>query len=150
MPGIPPGQDPLDNAPLRYYVPRPVETYDKRSFTTALPETWSGEIETIGASDIPEMTKDSVEAERTIQVDMASTGAFLDYNRLVKDEREASLKALEARSQLGYTGRATCGEEEGKTFVSNYQTVLVDGVKAVEYWGVANGPVPRLFGGPTA
>lgn len=150
VPGIPPGEDARDNAPMRYYVPRPVETYDERSFATVLPRTWEGTTDTIGASDIAPITKEEVEQNRIVQVDAAATGAFVEYSQMVKLERQASLEDLKKRSELGKTGRATCGEEEGKAFVSNYKTILVEGVKAVEYWGVPNGAVPRLFGGPGA
>lgn len=107
-------------------------------------------METIGVSDLEPITKEDVEKSRQVQVDAAATGAFVDYAQMVKAERAASLEALKARSELEQTGRATCGEEEGKTFVSNSRPILVDGVKCVEYWGVPNGPVPRLFGGPGA
>lgn len=146
IPGVPPGEDARDNAPLRNYVPRPIETYDDRSFSTILPRTWEGEINSIGVSDITPETNKSKEIEVTIE----STGAFVDYARMVKEEREQALEEQKKRSSLGYTGRATCGETEGKAFVSNYRPILTEGVKVVEYWGVANGPVPRLFGGPTA
>lgn len=150
IPGVPPGEDARDNAPLRHYVPRPIETYEDRGFSTILPRTWEGETETIGASDIPSLTKEDVEQSRIVQVDAAATGAFIDYAQMVKADREAQLKELLERNAAPTSGRATCGEEEGKAYVSNYRTVLVDGVKCVEYWGVANGPVPRLFGGPGA
>lgn len=150
IPGVPPGEDARDNAPLRSYVPRPVETYEDRGFATILPKTWEGEIQTIGASDVPALTKELLEEQRIVQVDMASTGAFLDYAQMVKEDRQNELDALKERNAAPTTGRATCGEVEGKAFVSNYRTVLVEGVKAVEYWGAPNGPVPRLFGGPTA
>lgn len=135
---------------MRYFVPRPVETYDDRGFATILPRTWEGETNTIGASDIAPLTKESIEESRAIQVTAASTGAFVDYAQMVKSEREKELSDLAARSSLGQSGRATCGEEEGKAFVSNYRTVLVEGVKAVEYWGAPNGNVPRVFGGAGA
>lgn len=49
------------------------------------------------------------------------------------------------------TGRATCGESEGREFVSNYNPMLVQGVKCVEYWGRSHSsPVPRVFGGASA
>lgn len=150
IPGVPPGEDARDNAPMRYFVPRPVETYDDRGFATILPRTWEGETNTIGASDIAPLTKESIEESRAIQVTAASTGAFVDYAQMVKSEREKELSDLAARSSLGQSGRATCGEEEGKAFVSNYRTVLVEGVKAVEYWGAPNGNVPRVFGGAGA
>lgn len=150
VPGVPPGEDVRDNAPLRYYVPRPVETYEDRGFATILPRTWEGETETVGASDIPPLTKESIEESRQVPVDAAATGAFVAFSQMVKAEREAQLAELKARNAAPTSGRATCGEEEGKTYVSNYRTVLVDGVKCVEYWGRPNGAVPRLFGGPGA
>lgn len=56
-----------------------------------------------------------------------------------------------AGSGTEQTGRATCGESEGREFVSNYNPTLVQGVKCVEYWGRSHSsPVPRVFGGPTA
>ncbi|KAI0564781.1 hypothetical protein FGB62_23g29 [Gracilaria domingensis] len=150
QPGIPSGQDPQENAPLRYYKPRPIETYEDRSFATVLPRNWAGENSSIGAADIPPLTKESIEKSRQVEVTPESSSAFLEYSMMVKAEREQALEEQKKRSTLGKTGRATCGEAEGKAFVSNYQTVLVDGVKAVEYWGAPNGPVPRLFGGPGA
>lgn len=149
VPGLPSGEDARDNAPLRHFVPvPPVETYEKRSFTTPLPQTWEGDVQTIGASDVKEMQV--AQERKIIQVDAASTGAFVDFVQLVKDDRQNELDALKERNAAPTTGRATCGEEEGKTYVSNYRAVLVEGVKAVEYWGAPNGPVPKLFGGPTA
>lgn len=152
IPGIPPGEDARENAPLRYYVPRPVETYENRGFATILPKTWEGETQTIGVVDLPALAKNDEKAaeERIVKVDAASTGAFVQFAQMMKDEREKELDMLKERNAAPTTGRATCGEEEGKAFVSNYRPVLVDGVKAVEYWGEPNGPVPRLFGGPTA
>lgn len=147
-PGIPSGQDPLEGAPLRHYVARPAETYEDRGFATVLPRTWEGEVTTIGVDDIEPVTKESIEEARKVPVDAAATGAFVEYSRLVKDERAAMLAAQAKRNSAPTTGRPTCGEEEGTEFVSNYQTILVEGVKCVEYWGVANGPVPRLFDGP--
>ncbi|PXF42297.1 hypothetical protein BWQ96_08016 [Gracilariopsis chorda] len=147
-PGIPSGQDPQENAPIRYYVPRPKENYDNRGFATVLPRNWEGEVSSIGAADITPVTKESIEESRKVKVTPASTSAFLEYSQMVKEDREKALAIQKDRSEIEKTGRATCGEEEGKAFVSNYQTVLVEGVKAVEYWGVPNGPVPRLFGGP--
>nr|ATG31124.1 LRC4 [Griffithsia pacifica]5Y6P_C1 Chain C1, LRC4 [Griffithsia pacifica]5Y6P_D1 Chain D1, LRC4 [Griffithsia pacifica] len=147
-PGIPSGQDPLDNAPLRHYVPRPVETYEDRGFATILPRTWEGETNTIGAGDIEPVTKEEVEESRKVPVDAASTGAFVEYARMMKEERAQALADQARRNSAPTSGRPTCGETEGTEFVSNARPILVDGVKVVEYWGVPNGPVPRLFGGP--
>lgn len=146
-PGIPSGQDPQENTPVRYYVPRPKETYENRGFATVLPRTWEGEVSTIGTGDVEAIEKASSDEKRKIAVTPASTGAFLEYAQMVKEDREKALAIQKERSELEQTGRPTCGEKEGKEFVSNYQTILVEGVKAVEYWGVPNGPVPRLFGG---
>lgn len=147
-PGIPSGQDPLDGAPMRHFVNRPIETYEDRGFATVLPRGWAGEVPSVGVTDIEPVTKESIEEARKVRVDAAATGAFVEYSRLVKDEREAMLAEQAKRNAIEGTGRPTCGEEEGKEFVSNYQPILVDGVKCVEYWGEPNGPVPRLFGGP--
>ncbi len=144
-PGIPSGQDPLENAPLRHYVERPVETYENRSFSTVLPKNWAGETSSIGALDIPPMTKEAIEEERLIPVTAAETGAFLDYAAMMKEEREAQLKRQAERNSAPMEGRATCGPDEGKQFVSNY---IEDSVQCVEYWGTPVGNVPRLFGGP--
>ncbi|GAB0492830.1 hypothetical protein MMPV_004100 [Pyropia vietnamensis] len=150
-PGLPPGEDARENAPLRYYVPVPVETYEKRSFATILPKTWEGEVVTIGAPDVPEMTKESIAESKLVPVSAASTAAFLEYSNSVKAEREAALAAFASGSGVEQTGRATCGESEGREYVSNYNPKLVQGVKCVEYWGRSHSsPVPRLFGGPTA
>lgn len=92
-PGLPPGEDARENAPLRYYVPVPVETYEKRSFATVLPKTWEGEVVTIGAPDVPEMTKESIAESKLVPVSAASTAAFLEYSNSVKAEREAALAA---------------------------------------------------------
>lgn len=146
---MPPGEDARENAPLRYYVPRPVETYENRGFAKILPRTWEGETETIGIASMPTLPEDR-ERARIIQVDNESTGAFLRFAQMVKEDREKELAELKIRNAIPMTGRATCGEEEGKEFVSNYRPVLVDGVKSVEYWGAPNGPVPKLFGGPGA
>lgn len=70
---------------------------------------------------------------------------FLSFHACCFDHRFANGSATEQ------TGRATCGESEGREFVSNYNPTLVNGVKCVEYWGRSNSsPVPRVFGGPTA
>lgn len=148
IPGVPPGEDARDNQPLRYYVPRPKETYEKRGFATILPRTWEGEVTTIGADDVPGLLADQPPTE--IEVDAESSGAFVEFAQMVKAEREQQLANLVARNAAPKEGRPTCGEAEGTALVSNYRTVLVEGVKAVEYWGAPNGPVPRLFGGPTA
>lgn len=92
-PGLPPGEDARENAPLRYYVPVPVETYEKRSFATVLPKTWEGEVVTIGTPDVPEMTKESIAEAKLVPVSAASTAAFLEYSNSVKAEREAALAA---------------------------------------------------------
>lgn len=146
-PGIPSGQDPLDNAPLRHFVQRPKETYENRAFSTILPKNWAGETSSIGALDIPPLTKESIEEAKKIPVSAASTGAFLEFANMMKDERAAQLKAQAERNSQPTLGRATCGPDEGKQYVSNY---IVDDVKCVEYWGVPVGNVPRLFGGPGA
>lgn len=148
VPGVPPGEDARENAPMRYYVPRPAETYEKRGFSTILPKTWEGEIETIGVGDIPPITEESLEESKYVEVDSVANSAFVQYAQMMKAEREASLEKLKERNAVKQTGRATCGETEGRELVSNYSEILVDGVKAVEYWGVPNGAVPRLFGGP--
>lgn len=150
IPGVPPGEDARENAPPDYYVPRPVETYENRGFAKVLPRTWEGEFETIGKPDIPTQTEEEDEEADAIEVDSESTGAFVRFAQMVKEDREKELAQLEARNAAPKTGRATCGEEEGKEFVSNYRPILVEGVKSVEYWGTPNGPVPRLFGGSSA
>lgn len=92
-PGLPPGEDARENAPMRYYVPVPVETYEKRSFATVLPKTWEGEVVTIGAPDVPEMTEESIAEAKLVPVTASSTAAFLEYSNSVKAEREAALAA---------------------------------------------------------
>eukprot|EP00168_Porphyra_purpurea_P021288 TRINITY_DN940_c0_g1_i10.p2 TRINITY_DN940_c0_g1~~TRINITY_DN940_c0_g1_i10.p2 ORF type:complete len:188 (-),score=60.49 TRINITY_DN940_c0_g1_i10:527-1090(-) len=150
-PGLPPGEDARENAPLRYYVPVPVETYEKRSFATVLPKTWEGEVVTIGAPDVPEMTEESIAEAKLVPLSASSTAAFLEYSNLVKEDRKAALAALAAGSETEQTGRATCGDSEGREYVSNSNPILVQGVKCIEYWGRSNpAAVPRAFGGPTA
>jgi len=92
-PGLPPGEDARENAPLRYYVPVPVETYEKRSFATVLPKTWEGEVVTIGAPDVPELTEESIAESKLVPLSASSTAAFLEYNAMVKAERKAALAA---------------------------------------------------------
>jgi len=59
--------------------------------------------------------------------------------------------SLAAGSETEQTGRATCGNSEGREYVSNANPLLVEGVKCIEYWGRTNASaVPRAFGGPTA
>lgn len=149
VPGVPSGQDARDNAPLRHFVPRPVETYDDRAFSTKLPDTWSGDDfeTTIGALDVPPLTKESIEEARLIPVDAASTSAFLEFSDMVRDERAALLARQAERNAVPQSGRPTCGVSEGREYVSN---AYDDGVKCVEYWGTPNGPVNRLFGGDGA
>ncbi|KAA8494272.1 hypothetical protein FVE85_4247 [Porphyridium purpureum] len=126
-PGIPPGEDARNNQSLRQYVARPVETYQKRSFATPLPLTWTGETETVGAFDVvvPPQEKD-------LPVSGEATSAFVKYSDMVRAERKAALQALLSASAAG-EGRPTCGAE-GRKFVSNANPVLVNGVKCVEYW----------------
>lgn len=116
VPGIPPGEDARENAPLRYYVPRPKEDYSERSFATPLPVTWAGEVGTIGAADIPPMTKESIAESKLVPEDAASTGAFGDFARLMADERAAALASFDTPDPN--PGRATCGESEGRAYVS--------------------------------
>lgn len=148
VPGVPPGEDARDNAPMRYYVPRPVETYDDRGFSTKLQKTWAGEVNTIGAGDIEPLTNEMVKESKLVPEDAESSGAFVEFAQMMKADREAALARQAARRDIAQPGRPTCGPNEGKDLVSNYVEILVDGVKAVEYWGVPNGNVPRLFGGP--
>ncbi|CAN8076539.1 unnamed protein product [Agarophyton chilense] len=95
-PGIPSGVDPQENAPLQYFKSRPVETYEKRSFTTALPRNWAGEETSIGSGDIEidPRTKAQVDRSREIQVPQESTSAFLEYSMQMKEEREKALQLL--------------------------------------------------------
>jgi hypothetical protein len=138
VPGVPPGQDARDNAPMRYYVPRPLEDYSNRGFAYPLPKTWEGETATIGAADVPAgLTEESIAEAKLVPVDAKSTQAFLDYSRMVDSDRKAALAALQNPEPS--VGRATCGETEGRGFVSNYRKELVFGVKCVEYWGVNRG-----------
>jgi len=149
VPGVPSGQDVRDNAPLRHYVPRPAETYADRGFATKLPKNWAGEdFDSIGAADIPPMTKESLAESRRVQVDSAANSAFLEFANMMKDDRANSLARQAQRNSATYEGRATCGESEGKEIVSNYSEILVEGVLCTEYWGTPYGPVPRVFGGP--
>lgn len=113
-PGLPPGEDARENAPLRYYVPVPVETYEKRSFATVLPKTWEGEVVTIGTPDVPEMTKESIAEAKLVPVTAASTAAFLEYSNMVKAEREAALAAyVLAAFSLVEGGGAVGGGSDG-------------------------------------
>lgn len=132
LPGIPSGNDARENAPLRYYVPRPKEDYTDRGFAKPLPVTWAGEVPTIGAGDIDE--EEVKEANETLlPEDPVSTGALSDFARMMQDERRASLEKF--NSPDPNPGRPTCGPEEGRMYVSNYQKDLIFGRKSVEYWG---------------
>lgn len=133
VPGIPPGEDARENAPLRYYVPRPAENYAERSFATPLPVTWAGDVGTIGAADIDQgLTKEGIEESKRVPIDAASTGALGDYARMMADERRAALSKFDEKVDV--PGRATCGESEGKRFVSNYRPELLNGTGWGEYW----------------
>lgn len=117
IPGVPPGEDARNNAPLRYYVPRPKEDYSERGFATLLPETWSGETGTIGVADIDQsITKESIEAAKILPEDSASKGALGDYARMMAEDRAAALAKFD--TPVDNPGRATCGESEGKKYVS--------------------------------
>lgn len=115
VPGVPPGEDARENAPLRYYVPRPKEDYSERSFATPLPVTWAGEVGTIGAGDIPPMTKESIAESKLVPEDAASTGALSDFARMMAGERAAALAAFD--NPEPNPGRPTCGESEGRGYV---------------------------------
>lgn len=146
-PGIPSG-DSVDGESIQSYSPNPETSYERRSFTTNLPQTWAGEITSVSVTDFEEDSTASKLA-REIQVSDESTAAFAEYSEMVKNEREAALAEQARRSSAPASGRATCGEEEGRAVVSNFLTQYLDGVKCVEYWGAPNGPVPKLFGGPS-
>lgn len=135
IPGVPPGEDVRDNAPMRSYVPRPVEDYSKRGFATPLPLTWAGETGTIGVADIDQsLTAESVAAAAAniLPEDAASKGALGDYARLVADDRRAALAKFDEPQVV--EGRATCGESEGRKYVSNYNPKLISGTGWGEYW----------------
>lgn len=153
-PGIPSGDDPLEKAPMRSFaqgfVPLPEETYANRSFTTELPQTWQGEVTTIGVSEIGPVTEDLVEKAREIPVDADASRAFVEFSQMVKGERQEALAEQARRATSPVGGRPTCGDQEGRGVVSNFQTIYLDGVKCVEYWGAPNGNVPKLFGGSSA
>lgn len=85
-----------------------------------------------------------------VEVDGKSSEAFLEYGRLMKEEREKSLKMLERKVVL--EGRATCGPEEGKEKVSNFnEDLFIRPIYSLEYWNKQTYDlVPRRFGGPTA
>lgn len=130
-PGLPPGEDARENAPLRYYVPVPVETYADRSFATVLPKTWEGEVVTIGAPDVPQMTEESIAEAKLVPLSAVSTAAFLEYSQSVKAEREAALAAY----VLWWGGREVVGKgenggvwfEEGRWRVAEARRGRVDG-----------------------
>lgn len=133
IPGVPPGEDARDNSPMRSYVPRPAEDYSKRSFATPLPLTWAGETGTIGVADIDQsMTAESIAAPKYLPDDIASKGALGDYALLVADERRAALAKFDEPQVV--EGRATCGESEGRKYVSNYNPLLISGTGWGEYW----------------
>lgn len=133
---------------MRSFVPRPVETYEERSFATELPKTWEGEVTTIGTTDLEDVPVEKLTPSGSLEVsvDAASSSAFLEISDMLREERKESLRKLEEAAANPVGGRPTCGEEEGRGFISNFDTRYLDGVKCVEYWGVPNGPVPRLFG----
>mmetsp|Transcript_14316 Transcript_14316/g.38371 ORF Transcript_14316/g.38371 Transcript_14316/m.38371 type:complete len:159 (+) Transcript_14316:153-629(+) len=133
VPGIPSGMNPRENQPLRSYVPAPVEDYSKRSFATVLPKTWEGEVPTVGAADNEGVTEESVKESKYVPESSVSNSAFVEYARMMQREREAAIAKLLSTKPVT-EGRPTCGEQEGRMFVSNYNPVLVEGVKCVEYW----------------
>lgn len=141
-----------EEAPKTADASEPESPFKNRSFTTVLPKTFEGETGSVGSGDVSVLTREDLPEREEIKLstllpdDDVSKGALAEFAQMVRSERAASLAALKARNELVGTGRATCGEDEGKETISNSREVLVDGVKAVEYWGVANGPVPRLFG----
>mmetsp|Transcript_11454 Transcript_11454/g.20722 ORF Transcript_11454/g.20722 Transcript_11454/m.20722 type:complete len:184 (-) Transcript_11454:134-685(-) len=153
-PGVPSGQSARNNQSLRQYVPAPVETYSNRSFSTILPKTWEGEVTTIGATDIGDALQVSKSETEAIEaVTAQSTAGFVEYAAMMKDERMKMLETLKMKNAMesSSSGRATCGESEGKKFVSNSRDVLRDGVVCVEYWQKKTfDSVPRVFGGETA
>lgn len=137
IPGVPPGEDARENAPLRYYVPRPAEDYSDRSFATPLPVTWAGETGTIGVADVDQsLTEEKIAESKRVPVDAASTGALAAYARMVADERRAALEKFNEPVEVG--GRPTCGESEGRGIVSNYNPALLNGTDWAEQgkgWG---------------
>lgn len=147
-PGIPSGEASSDGEPLQNFSPSPEMSYEKRSFTTSLPQTWAGEVPSISVADVEDSSDSNFSNQ--IEVPDESTNAFIEYSELVKSEREAALAEQARRSAAPASGRPTCGDEEGRAVVSNFLTQYLEGVKCVEYWGVPNGPVPKLFDGPSA
>jgi hypothetical protein len=132
IPGVPPGEDSRDGAPLQYYVPRPKEDYSNRSFATPLPVTWAGEVGTIGVADIDQtQTEESIAEARLVPEDEESKGALGAYATMMSDERSRALAKFDVKQEV--PGRATCGESEGKTVVSNCPE-LVTGTGWGEYW----------------
>lgn len=137
VPGIPPGEDARENAPLRYYVPRPAEDYSDRSFSTPLPVTWAGETGTIGVADVDQsLTAEKIAESKLVPEDAASTGALAEYARMVAEDRRAALAKFQEKVEVG--GRPTCGESEGRGIVSNYRPELLNGTDWAEQgkgWG---------------
>lgn len=144
-PGLPSGINYQDGSSIQSYSPQPEETYEKRGFTTVLPRTWEGEVTSIGVIDVQTEVEEA--AQKTLPaVDDESSSAFSEFARLMKEERENSLAEQARLNSVEMSGRPTCGESEGREYVSNFQPVKLESTKCVEYWGAPNGPVPRLFG----
>lgn len=144
-PGLPSNVDIQDGSPIQSYVPKPEETYEKRGFTTLLPRTWAGEITTIGVTDI--QAEEEEAAEKSLPpVDPEASSAFSEFSRIMKEDRENALAEQARFNSVEMSGRATCGESEGRERVSNFPPIKLESTKCVEYWGAPNGPVPRLFG----
>lgn len=164
QPGVPSGQDARNSTPLRYYVPKPKETYEDRSFTKILPRTWEGEIDTIGAGDAAERERLSGQGQaktlpgqkegvvkyedRFADVDKQSTNAFLKFNDMMREERKKDMERLKKMKMQELDGRATCGPEAGKEKVSNFREDLyLNPTDATEYWrDKTYDRVPRRFG----
>lgn len=144
-PGLPSNVDFQDGSPVQSYVPQPEETYEKRGFTTLLPRTWAGEVTSIGVIDVQEEEEEAAEGT-IIPVDPDSSAAFSEFSRIMKEDRENALAEQARLNSTEMSGRATCGESEGRENVSNFQPIKLESTKCVEYWGAPNGPVPRLFG----
>lgn len=115
------------------------ESYEKRGFAELLPLNWTGTVDTLGASDASAVAEGS-----TLEpIDPESTEAFAAYLNMMANVRAAELAAQAQQPQSD--GRATCGPEEGREFVSNTRPILKEGVKCVEYWGPTTYVAPETM-----
>uniref|UniRef100_A0A7S1TEM8 Uncharacterized protein n=1 Tax=Compsopogon caeruleus TaxID=31354 RepID=A0A7S1TEM8_9RHOD len=111
------------------------ESYERRGFSESLPQNWTGEVDTVGASAMVVAGAAAVtEAPAEEEVDPEADAAFKEYAQIMQATRAA---------ELAKQGQQLVGPE----FVSNTRDILRLGVECVEYWNAATyESVPRRFG----